>query len=123
MDPAITGIEDKILLKKQADKLGIPRTELYYGAHKRDFDFTAFSAKLEALCTQGVDGMLIKATHLSWSAGLKVVRGWQNVCKDPATLLGNLTHLAAFIQDNILSATNREADAHLNFLEPGVTVE
>merc|ERR1719188_847594 len=123
MDPAIVGIEDKILLKTLADKIGIPSTDLYYGVHKSDFDVAVFSEKLEALCGQGVDGMIVKATHLAWSRGMKILRGWQETCQHPASLRGNITQLAAFIQEEILNQKMGENDAHLNFLEPGFTVE
>lgn len=120
LNPDIALIEDKILLKGLAGKLGVPTTTMYFGAHKSDWHAETFASNMMALCDQGVDAMIIKATHLAWSGGMKIVRGWLQKCRDP----NEMAKLVTFIEEEVLGQLASEADKHLReYLEPGVTVE
>eukprot|EP00939_MAST-03C_sp_MAST-3C-sp1_P000608 g608.t1 len=70
-----------------------------------------------------VDNFIIKPTHLSWSAGIKAVKGWQEKCARAMTIEEDILALARFAEENILTKANRASDAHLALLEPGLTVE
>jgi hypothetical protein len=128
MHPKIVQIEDKIYMKELLQKLAVPMTTTYFGAHKSDWDREAFSAALIGLCEQGVGRFIIKATHLAWSKGQKIVTDWDKTCED-YLLKGNagahmrIQELAEFIEAEALDAYPNEEDMHLTFLEPGVTVE
>jgi len=121
MNPDIEQIEDKIKMKKLVASLGIPSTVMYYGAHKSTFKPDEFKQKLLHLCNEeAVDDFIIKATHLAWSGGQKIVRGWLQRCKNPQ----ELDDLVQFVQTEALDKLAGEADAHLReYLEPGFTVE
>jgi len=118
-------LEDKLLLKDMAQKLGVPATTSYFGAHKKEWDSgkkAVFIETVKGFCKGGVDNFMIKATHLSWSAGMKIVRNWQQVCG--GSLQEEVDKLTAYIESDILGQLARETDAHLrNILEPGVSVE
>jgi len=51
------------------------------------------------------------------------VRGWQGTCSSEAGLSARTQELVQFIEEEVLGQVSRDADAHLRFLEPGVTVE
>jgi hypothetical protein len=116
-------VEDKILLKTTADKLEVPTTISYYGGHKSDWDPTAFGAAMSQLCEKGVDDFIVKATHLAWGDGMKIVRGWSEQCKDSATLDKAVSDLTKYVEDEVLGQVARDSDAHLQAMDPGVTVE
>jgi len=121
MHPDIEQIEDKIKMKAMVASFGIPATTMYYGAHKSKFNADDFKRKLLHMCNEeAVDNFIIKATHLAWSGGQKIVRGWLQRCKDPQ----ELDNLVQFVQAEALDKLAGEADAHLRkYLEPGFTVE
>jgi len=112
--------EDKILLKKFAERLKIPTTAMHFGAHADDWDRDAFMARLKELCTTE-DDFFIKATHLAWSKGQQIVRNWQETCKN--NLDDKVAELADFVETSILNVQASPADEHLQLLTPGVTVE
>lgn len=119
----VVEVEDKINLKALAAKLGVPTTKMYFGAHKGDWNPEAFKETARALCGQNVDAFIVKATHLAWSAGQQIVKGWQETCRSEPSLSARTQDLVQFIEDKVLGQVSRDADAHLRFLEPGVTVE
>merc|ERR1719272_1640950 len=101
--PDVGDVEDKLLLKDTAKRLGIPATKSFFGAHEKDWDAEAFGASMRKLCEDKVDAFIIKATHLAWSAGQKIVRGWQGVCAgDDAAVNKKVAELAEFIQAEVL---------------------
>jgi hypothetical protein len=115
-------LEDKIYLKQKAKKLGIPTTAMHYGAHvgeewKRD----KFNQALVDLCNRNVDDFFIKATHLAWSQGQKIVKDFQKDCKSNISKVQE--EFANFIETEILNRKASDADEHLQKLSPGVTVE
>jgi hypothetical protein len=117
-------VEDKIMLKQLATKLEIPATKMYFGAHRDDWDIKKFKRMLGDLCLKGVDEFIIKAVHLAWSAGQKIVRGWQKDCEYEGSTNKVVDELAVFVDKEIMSVLASEADAHLReFVTPGVTVE
>jgi len=127
LHPDSASLEDKLFLKATAEQHGVPATTSYFGAHKQqwDADPAAFGKVLEGFCSgeQLLDEFMIKASHLSWSAGMKIVRGWQEVCKGGA-LHEKIQELTAYVEKNIIGQLARETDAHLlEVLEPGVSVE
>jgi hypothetical protein len=124
MHPDVVKIEDKILLKKLAEDLKIPATEMYYGAHKDDWDIQAFKNTLGVLCLKGIDSFIIKAVHLAWSKGQKIVRNWQKDCEQKATTNTAIDELAVFVDKEIMNQLASPADKHLReYVTPGVTME
>jgi hypothetical protein len=127
MHEDIVNFEDKIYLKKLADRLGIPTTKLYFGAHQNDWERENFNKALEELCTTSkIDAFFMKPTHLAWSKGIKIVRNFRSdYCdKDPQQKQQKMDEYATFIETEILAKKASEADAHLRkYLTPGVTVE
>jgi len=124
MNPEVVQLEDKIHLKALAKSLKVPTTTMYFSAHNSTWDPAAFKKAMGKLCTSGVDGFMVKATHLAWSAGQKVVMGFQKSCETPEASEAKLRELASFIEKEVLGQIACEADAHLrHYLEPGVTVE
>jgi len=124
MHPDVTKIEDKILLKQLAEKLNIPATEMYYGAHKDEWDIQKFKKTLGTLCLKGVDSFIIKAVHLAWSKGQKIVRNWQKDCEQEASTNAKIDELAKFVDEEIMNQLASEADKHLReYVTPGVTME
>lgn len=122
--PDVEAIEDKILLKDLAQKLEVPATEMYFGAHKSDWDISKFKRTLGHLCLTGVDAFIIKAVHLAWSKGQKIVRNWQRDCPHEAETNSKLEEIAEFVDKEIMSQVASEADAHLReYVKPGVTME
>jgi hypothetical protein len=122
--PDVELVEDKIKFKKLAEKLGVPTTRTFFGAHASDWDPNAFTDTLNKLCADGVDAFMIKAVHLAWSKGQKIVRGFQKMCKINETSDAYVTELIDFINSEVLGQRASEADAHLrDYVEPGVTVE
>merc|ERR1719191_1963999 len=103
--PEAAKIEDKIILKKTAQDAGVPVTEWYFGAHESDFRRSALQEALVKVCEAGVDQFIIKATHLAWSMGQKIVRGWQETCKKEG-LEDEISSLADFIETNVLALRN-----------------
>jgi len=123
MHEDVAQVEDKILLKSLAKDLGVPATTAFYGSHKSDWSPETFKNAVKGLCTDGVDSFMIKATHLAWSNGMKLVRGWQETCH-ASDADRRIAELAEFIETEVLGQIASEADAHLRlYLEPGVTVE
>jgi len=122
--PDVVQVEDKIYLKDTAKRLGIPATKSYFGAHDDDWDAAAFGGAMRKLCVDKVDAFIIKATHLAWSAGQKIVRNWQSVCDggDDA-VTQKVGELVDFIKAEVLGQKASEADMHLRLMKPGVTVE
>jgi hypothetical protein len=117
-------VEDKIMLKQLATKLEIPATKMYFGAHKEDWDKAKFKRMLGDLCLKGVDSFIIKAVHLAWSAGQKIVKGWQKDCEYEGSTNKVIDEIATFVDTEIMGRLASEADAHLReFVTPGVTVE
>lgn len=117
-------VEDKILLKDLATRLEIPATKMYFGAHREDWDKAKFKRMLGDLCLKGVDEFIIKAVHLAWSAGQKIVRGWQKNCEYGGSTNMVIEEVALFVDKEIMNVLASEADAHLReFVTPGVTVE
>jgi len=124
MHPDVVEIEDKLLLKDLLKKLEIPATETYFGAHKDDWDINAFKRSLGHLCLTGVDSFIIKAVHLAWSAGQKIVTGWQNDCPHNSSTNAKLEELAEFVDKEIMGQLASEADGHLReYVKPGMTME
>jgi hypothetical protein len=124
MHPDVVKIEDKILLKKLAEDLKIPATEMYYGAHKDEWDIQAFKNTLGVLCLKGIDSFIIKAVHLAWSKGQKIVRNWQKDCEQKATTNAAIDELADFVDKEIMNQLASPADKHLReYVTPGVTME
>jgi len=124
MHPEVVDLEDKINLKKLAKSLGVPTTTMYFSAHANDWDKELFKKNLGKICTMGIDGFFIKATHLAWSKGQHLVRDFQKDCQQKASSDRIAEELAVFIEKNILNVKASVADAHLReYLTPGVTVE
>eukprot|EP00421_Protoceratium_reticulatum_P031788 CAMPEP_0168464614 /NCGR_PEP_ID=MMETSP0228-20121227/55672_1 /TAXON_ID=133427 /ORGANISM="Protoceratium reticulatum, Strain CCCM 535 (=CCMP 1889)" /LENGTH=450 /DNA_ID=CAMNT_0008480127 /DNA_START=36 /DNA_END=1388 /DNA_ORIENTATION=- len=120
MTPEVVELEDKINLKALAKKLEVPSTTMYFSAHNSTWDRADFTGAVGQLCSSGVDGFMIKATHMAWSAGMKIVRGWQQRCHQAEAT----QELISFIETEVLGKMAGEADAHLRYyLQPGVTVE
>merc|ERR1719506_1385801 len=121
--PEAAQIEDKIILKQTAQDAGIPVTDWYFGAHESDFKRSDLEAALQKVCEDGVDSFIIKATHMAWSMGQKIVRGWQAKCK--GELKKEIDVLADFIERDVLSLRNTDPDSqHLaEALKPGVIIE
>jgi len=121
----IQSIEDKIALKKLAQEVNMPTTDLYYSAHKDTWDETDFQKNLKELCSKKVDGFIIKPTHMSYSKGIKVVRDWQASCENEASLeerlksLTNFTYKEALLPDAIHTVENE----HLQGMPHGIVVE
>jgi hypothetical protein len=122
--PEASKIEDKIILKKTAQDAGVPVTDWYFGAHESDFSRSALEDALVKVCEAGVDAFIIKATHLAWSMGQKIVRGWQKTCMK-AGLHDEIAVLANFIEGSVLALRNTDPDMqHLaESLKPGVIIE
>lgn len=122
--PDVAQVEDKIYLKETAKRLGIPATRSYFGAHKDDWEAEAFDSAMRKLCTDKVDAFIIKATHLAWSMGQKIVRGWQEVCTSgDDAVTAKIGELVEFIGAEVLGQKASEADMHLRLMKAGVTVE
>jgi len=128
MHEDIVHFEDKIYLKALAERLGIPTTKLYFGAHKDDWNRTNFKEALDGLCTKSdIDKFFMKPTHLAWSKGIRIVKDFRKkYCeeedqhKKEQQMMEYVTH----IEQEILNKRASEADAHLRlYLVPGVTVE
>jgi len=122
--PEAAAIEDKIQLKATAAAAGVPTTAMYYGATLDTFDRAAFRTALLDTCAQGIDALFIKATHMAWSAGQKIVWGWDKTCSGPERD-AKIESLADYVVDEVLSLRNTDADsAHLaEAVRPGVIVE
>jgi len=122
--PEAAAIEDKIILKSTAAAAGVPTTDMYFGAHLDDFDRAEFRKALLDTCERGVQALFIKATHMAWSAGQKIVRNWAETCKSD-NLSEEIEKLADYVVDGVLSLRNTDADsAHLaEACKPGVIVE
>jgi len=125
MHPEMKTFEDKILLKQKAKRLGIPTTALYFGAHNETWKRTDFTKMLGDLCAQKVDDFMIKATHLVWSKGKKIVKNFQNdYCAQESQSQTQMQNIfIKFIEEEVLNASPNEGDEHLKQLMPGVTVE
>jgi len=124
MHPEVINLEDKINLKKLAKSLGVPTTTMYFSAHENDWDRELFKKSLGKICTMGIDGFFIKATHLAWSKGQYLVKDFQKDCQQKTSSDRISEELAKFIEESILSVKASVADAHLReYLTPGVTVE
>jgi len=122
--PDVAQVEDKIVLKETAARLGIPATKSFFGAHDDDWDAKAFGGAMRKLCDDKVDAFIIKATHLAWSAGQKIVRGWQRVCGGgDAAFTAKVGELVEFVEKEVLGQKASEADMHLRLMKAGVTVE
>jgi hypothetical protein len=121
--PDVVQIEDKIMLKDLTARAGVPATKMYFGAHKSDWSITKFKRMLGTLCLTGVDSFIIKAVHLAWSQGQKIVRGWQKDCPFEGPTNTKIAALADFVDKEIINARASEAEQHLNLVEPGVIVE
>lgn len=120
----IVAIEDKIYLKEMLNRIVVPSTTMYYGAHVSTWSRTEFAEALLDLCEAGVGAFIIKATHLAWSKGQKIVSDWDTVCTGMHGDIGALIQeLAEFIEAEALNAFPNAEDMHLEKLEPGVTVE
>jgi len=128
MHPTVIEIEDKILFKQNAKRMGVPATITHYGAHKPDWEEDthkeAFKQKLQELCDSGTDGFMIKAIHLAWSKGQKVVKGWQKICNGKKVDVDAfISELITFIDTEVVGVLAAEEDAHLRIVTPGVSVE
>lgn len=121
--PDVVQIEDKIMLKDLTARAGVPATKMYFGAHKADWNVTKFERMLSDLCINGVDAFIIKAVHLAWSQGQKIVRGWQKDCGHEGSKMTKIQALADFIDKEILNARASEAEQHLLLVQSGVVVE
>merc|ERR1719433_2076643 len=67
---------------------------------------------------------MVKAVHLGWSQGQKIVKNFQTVCKDEEKNTPYVAQLIDFIEKEVIGQLASEADSHLrDFVEPGVTVE
>ena len=99
------------------------RSPRYFGAHESDFSRSALEDALVKVCEAGVDAFIIKATHLAWSMGQKIVRGWQKTCMK-AGLHDEIAVLANFIEGSVLALRNTDPDMqHLaESLKPGVII-
>jgi len=123
MHKDVAMVEDKLFLKALAKDLRVPTTASYFGAHKSDWKQESFKKAVEEMCQNGVDAFMIKATHLAWSNGMKIVRGWQEACH-AETASQKIAELVEYIEAQVLGQIASEADAHLRlYLEPGVSVE
>jgi len=124
-DPRGVAIEDKILLKRTAADAGVPTTTMYFGAHVDDFDRRAFRSAMLDVCAQGVDALFFKATHMAWSMGQRIVRGWQQTCKNETSIDATIDDLADWIVDDVFTLHNDDpSSAHLEAsLKPGIIVE
>jgi hypothetical protein len=122
--PEAATIEDKIQLKTTAANAGVPTTEMYHGATLETFDRATFRAALLGTCERKVQALFIKATHMAWSAGQKIVRGWDATCSSPERD-ATIEELADYVVNDVLSLRNTDADsAHLaEAVRPGVIVE
>jgi len=116
-------IEDKILLKQLLNEHAIPATTAYFGAHKDEWNITKFKRMLGGLCLKGVDRFMIKAVHLAWSKGQRIVRGWQTDCPYEDLTNRKIEELANFVDREIMNVIASEADQHLRMIQPGVIVE
>lgn len=121
--PESATIEDKITLKQTAEAAGVPVTDWYFGAHLDDFSKDNLATALTKVCEDGVDSFIIKATHMAWSMGQKIVRNFQARCKDG--LQAEIDALGDFIEHGVLSLRNTDPDSqHLaEALKPGVIIE
>jgi len=113
------------VLKTTAAQAGVPTTDMYFGAHLGDFDRATFKAAMLDTCARGVPALFFKATHMAWSAGQKIVWGWDKECSNATTLEAKIGELADYVVDEVLTLRNTDADsAHLaEALVPGVIVE
>ena len=127
-------LEDKINLKAFAKSIGVQTTKTFFGAHRarRDhpadaehqntkYDRNQLRDALEKMCNDE-DEFIIKPTHLAWGTGFKKVESWKTKCASKE----KDKHIAALIdhvENEILAKENRPADAHLELLAPGFTVE
>eukprot|EP00419_Tripos_fusus_P022947 CAMPEP_0172720610 /NCGR_PEP_ID=MMETSP1074-20121228/77281_1 /TAXON_ID=2916 /ORGANISM="Ceratium fusus, Strain PA161109" /LENGTH=439 /DNA_ID=CAMNT_0013546149 /DNA_START=71 /DNA_END=1390 /DNA_ORIENTATION=+ len=127
LHPGMATFEDKILLKQFARVLGIPTTKMHFGAHaagrgaEDEYDRANFIELLKDLCDSGEDDFFIKATHLAWSKGQKIVLNWQEQCRHNKENAVN--EYADFAEQEVLNVQAGAADEHLQQLIPGVTVE
>jgi len=110
----ITAVEDKIVVKNTAIRLGVTPTTYCYAAHRSDYDAAEMREALSKFIASGKTSYIVKPTHMAWSKGLLVV------CDQDK----DLDFVEAHIRDNILNSYNDGADcAHLLTLEPGVIIE
>jgi len=110
----ISEMEDKLLLKRTAEQLGVPTSCHFYAAHRGEYNAKEMRAALANAVASGITSYIVKPTHMAWSTGILVVRDQDK----------DLDFVEAHIQHNILDQHNDGADnAHLLTLEPGVIIE
>jgi len=137
-------LEDKGDLKMTLKKAGIepehitevyhisycPKMELSGGKCSQDsntvshntmkYDREKFMESMKEICKdESKTSFIIKPTHLSWSAGLKIVPNKEEKCKQEDFIQEVVKH----VEQNILVKENRESDKHLTKLDAGFTIE
>ena len=84
------------------------------------YDREKFMESMREICEdESKTSFIIKPTHLSWSAGLKIVPNKEEKCKQEDFIQEVVKH----VEQNILVKENRESDKHLTKLDAGFTIE
>ena len=88
--------------------------------NSKKYDREEFKETMRQICEDdSKTSFIIKPTHLSWSAGLKIVSNKDRKCEQE----GFIQEVVDHVEQNILVKENRESDKHLTKLDAGFTIE
>jgi len=110
----IRHIEDKVISKKNFERIGVTPTTYFYAAHVSDYNSDTMREAMEKAFASGITSFIVKPSHMAWSKGLLIVR------ENSKTL----DEVDKHIREEVISKQDENEDsAHLKTLEPGVIIE